>query len=158
MQTKEKPDFYLYHDINKDYSSYGTPYLSAYCDIKSSDQLIVYGHNMGHNKMFGVLTNYRDESYLKAHPSIIFETKKEKSEYEIFAVMSVNIYKFQYWKFTMAKDEIYFKEYVNSVIINNLYIACKAPEYGEQILALSTCDNSRGDGWRFVVLALDDRK
>ena len=30
MQTKDNPDYYLNHDINKDYSSYGTPYLSAY--------------------------------------------------------------------------------------------------------------------------------
>ena len=40
MQTKDNPDYYLNHDINKDYSSYGIPYLSAYCDIKTSDQLI----------------------------------------------------------------------------------------------------------------------
>ena len=30
MQTKDNPDFYLNHDIDKNYSFYGTPYLSAY--------------------------------------------------------------------------------------------------------------------------------
>lgn len=153
MQTKDNPDYYLNHDINKDYSSYGIPYLSAYCDIKTSDQLIVYGHNMGYNKMFGVLTNYRDESYLKEHPSIIFETKNKKSEYEIFAVMSVKIYDFQFWKFTMARDENDFNEYVNSTVVYSLKTTGEVPKYGEQILALSTCDNSRGAEWRFVVLA-----
>lgn len=153
MQTKDNPDFYLNHDINKDYSTYGTPYLSAYCDLKTSDQLIVYGHNMGYNKMFGVLTNYRDESYLKTHPSIIFETKKEKSEYEIFAVMSVNKYDFPYWNFVMAKDEAEYDEYVEKVIHYTLLNCTTKPNYGDQILTLSTCDNSRGINFRFVVLA-----
>ena len=153
MQTKDNPDYYLNHDINKKFSSYGTPYLSAYCDIKTSDQLIVYGHNMGHNKMFGVLTNYRDESYLKAHPSIIFETKKEKSEYDIFAVMSVNKYDFAYWSFVMAKDEAEYDEYVEKVIHYTLQNCTHKPNYGDQILALSTCDNGRGHDYRFVVMA-----
>ena len=103
--------------------------------------------------MFGVLTNYRDESYLKEHPSIIFETKNKKSEYEIFAVMSVKIYDFQFWKFTMARDENDFNEYVNSTVVYSLKTTGEVPKYGEQILALSTCDNSRGAEWRFVVLA-----
>ena len=153
MQTKDNPDFYLNHDINKDYSSYGTPYLSAYCDLKTSDQLIVYGHNMGYNKMFGVLTNYRDESYLKAHPSIILETKNKKSEYEIFAVMSVNKYDFPYWSFVMAKDEAEYDEYVEKVIHYTLQNCTHKPNYGDQILALSTCDNRRGHDYRFVVMA-----
>ena len=152
MQTKDNPDYYLNHDINKDYSSYGTPYLSAYCDLKTSDQLIVYGHNMGYDKMFGVLMNYRDESYLDAHPSIIFETKKEKSEYEIFAVMSVNKYDFAYWSFVMAKNENEYDEYIEKVIYYTLRKCTTKPNYGDKILALSTCDNRRGHDYRFVVL------
>lgn len=35
MQTKDNPDFYLNHDFNRNYSFYGTPYLSAYCDVKN---------------------------------------------------------------------------------------------------------------------------
>ena len=41
MQTRDNPDFYLNHDFNKNYSFYGTPYLSAYCDLKKSDNLII---------------------------------------------------------------------------------------------------------------------
>jgi len=29
------------------------------------------------------------------------------------------------------------------------------PKYGEKILTLSTCDNSRGDDYRFVVFAVE---
>lgn len=52
MQKKDNPDFYLNHDIDKNYSFYGTPYLSAYCDLEKSDNLIIYGHNINGEKMF----------------------------------------------------------------------------------------------------------
>ena len=50
MQTRDNPDFYLNHDFNKNYSFYGTPYLSAYCNLKKSDNLIIYGHNINGGK------------------------------------------------------------------------------------------------------------
>lgn len=153
MQTKEEPDYYLYRDINKNYSSYGTPYLSAYCDVQSSDQLIIYGHNMGKDKMFGVLSNYKDEEYLEEHPVIIFETEGKKCEYEIFAVMSVNVYDFQYWKFTIARNEEEYFEFVDMVMDNNILKIAETPVPGEQMITLSTCDNGKGKDWRIVVIA-----
>ncbi len=152
MQTKDNPDYYLNHDINKNYSSYGTPYLSAYCDIMTSDQLIIYGHNMGRGRMFGALTSFSDKAFLDQHPIIIFETKKHKYKYEIFAVMSVNANEFQYWGFTMARDEADYNQYVDMVTSNSIHTQGEMPEYDEQILALSTCDNGRGNDWRFVVM------
>ena len=114
---------------------------------------------MGRGRMFGALTSFSDKSFLDEHPMIIFETKKHKYKYEIFAVMSVNANEFQYWGFTMARDEADFDAYVNSVVACSLYSIREVPKYGEQILLLSTCDNSRGDLYRFVVLAKKyDRK
>lgn len=152
MQTKDNPDYYLNHDINKNYSSYGTPYLSAYCDIMSADQLIIYGHNMGRGRMFGALTNYRDVSYMEKYKTIFLDTKKRKIKFEIFAVMSVNIHECDYWQFVMARDEADFNRYVDMVTANSIHTQGVKPKYGEQILALSTCDNGRGNDWRFVVL------
>lgn len=152
MQTKENSDFYLNHDFDKEYSFYGTPYLSAYCDLKESDNLIIYGHNISGGRMFGALTKYKDEKFYKQHKIIKFITDQEY-EYEIFAVMSVNINEFEYWKFTMARDEADYNGFVNTVIGNSIYDTGVVPEHGEQMICLSTCDNSRGDLFRFVVLA-----
>lgn len=145
-------------NIDKLYQTYGSKYFSeinvlAYCDIKTSDQLIMYGHNMGKNKMFGVLTNYRDELYFKEHPTIIFETKNKKYEYEIFTVMSVNKYDFDYWSFVMAKDESEYDEFIGKVKHYNLIDCTSKPNYGEKVLTLSTCDNRKGYDYRFVVIA-----
>lgn len=151
MQTRDNPDFYLKHDFNRNYSFYGTPYLSAYCDLKKSDNLIIYGHNINGGKMFGTLEKYKDKEFFGRHKKIYFTTD-QKREYEVFAVMSVNIKEFEYWKFVMARDEKDYDEFVEKVLEHGLWNIGEKPKYGEQTLMLSTCDNGKGDDWRIVVV------
>lgn len=150
MQSKDNPHFYLNHDIDRNYSFYGTPYLSAYCDLEKSDNLIIYGHNINGGRMFGALTQYKDESFYQKHKSIYFTTEK-KSKYEIFAVISVNKYYFPYWQFVMAQDEKDYDEFIDKVKKYSVYDTGITPKYGEKLITLSTCDNGRGDDYRFVV-------
>lgn len=124
MQTKDNPDFYLNHDFNRNYSFYGTPYLSAYCDVNKSDNLIIYGHNINGGKMFGALERYKDKEFFNKHRKIYFITDK-KREYE---------------------------EFVDKVAEKSLWKTGDKPRHGGQILMLSTCDNGRGDDWRIVVI------
>ena len=104
--------------------------------MKKSDGLIIYGHNINGGKMFGALEQYKNKEFFYKHKKIYFTTDK-KREYEVFAVMSVNIHEFEYWKFVMARNK---EEQGNK------------PKYGEQMLMLSTCDNGKGDDWRIVVI------
>lgn len=62
--------------FNKNYSFYGTPYLSAYCDLKESDNLIIYGHNINGGKMFGALEQYKDKVFFDRHNNIYFTTDR----------------------------------------------------------------------------------
>lgn len=154
MQTKDNPDFYLNHDIDKHYSFHGTPYLSAYCDLEKSDNLIIYGHNINGGRMFGALTQYKDESFYQKHKNIYFTTEV-KSKYEIFAVISANKYEFSYWKFVMAQDEADYNEFINKAKQYSLYDTGITPKYGDKLITLSTCDHSRGHDYRFVVFAVE---
>ena len=154
MQKKDNPDFYLNHDIDKNYSFYGTPYLSAYCDLEKSDNLIIYGHNINGGKMFGALTQYRDETFYKKHKDILFTTK-DKKKYKIFSVISVNKNDFPYWKFVMAQDEPDYDKFINKAKKYSIYNIDIMPKYGEKILTLSTCVYSWGDDYRFVVFAVE---
>ena len=151
MQTKDNPDFYLKHDFNRNYSFYGTPYLSAYCDLKKSDNLIIYGHNINGGKMFGELEQYKDKNFFNRHRKIYFTTDRRR-EYEVFAVMSVNVRKFEYWKFVMARNEKDYDDFVEKVLEHSTWNIRKKLEYGKQMLMLSTCDNGKGDDWRIVVV------
>ena len=154
MQSKDNPDFYLNHDIDKNYSFYVTPYLSSYCDLEKSDNLIIYGHNINGGKMFGALIQLRDENFYKKHKNILFTTK-DKKKYKIFSVISVNKNDFPYWKCVMAQDESDYDTFINKAKQYSIYDIDITPKYGEKILTLSTCDNSRGDDYRFVVFAVE---
>ena len=54
-------DFYLHRNVYKNYSSSGTPYLAEHCNLKTSDNLIIYGHHMKNKAMFGALEDYKKE-------------------------------------------------------------------------------------------------
>ena len=143
MQTRDNPNYYLNHDFDKNYSFYGTTYLSAYCDLKKSDNLIIYGHNINGGKMFGALEQYKDKDFFDRHRKIYF-TADRRREYEVFAVMSVNVKKFKYWKFIMARDEKDYNEFVEKVLEHSLWSTEEKLKHGEQMLMLSTCDNGKG--------------
>ena len=63
-------DFYLHKNIYKNYSSHGTPYLAQYCNLITSDNLIIYGHHMKDNSMFAQLENYKNYNFYKNHKYI----------------------------------------------------------------------------------------
>lgn len=100
--------------------------------------------------MFGALTQYKDENFYQKHKNIYFTTE-EKSRYEVFAVISVNKNSFSYWQFVMSQDEKDYDEFINKVKQYSLFDTGITPEYGEKLIALSTCDNSRGNDYRLVV-------
>ena len=52
----------------------------------------------------------------------------------------------------MAKDEKDYDEFVEKVLEHSLWNIEEKPQYGEQMLMLSTCDNGKGDNWRIVVV------
>lgn len=46
--------------FDKEYSSYGCPYVQEDCDVlKPSDNLVIYGHHMNNGSMFADLENSR---------------------------------------------------------------------------------------------------
>lgn len=70
MQTKNNPDYYLRRNFNKEYSSWGTPYLEEECNMNSSSNLVIYGHHINGNKMFGELEKYKDKNFYESHKYI----------------------------------------------------------------------------------------
>ena len=49
MQTTDN-QFYLHHGLDGEYDRLGLPFLDYECCLEESDQLIVYGHNMGEGR------------------------------------------------------------------------------------------------------------
>lgn len=90
MHTPNDPEKYLRHDFYGRIMGSGVPFIDSRCTLKSKN-IIIYGHNMKNLTMFGGLRKYLDESYLKAHPTIEFETLNGCVKYDIVEVRKTDI-------------------------------------------------------------------
>lgn len=155
MQSKNTPNFYLKHSFEKEYSDLGVPYIQENCDILTSDNLIIYGHHIKGQKMFGALENYKDKNFYEEHKTIQFDTLTEQGEYEIVAVFKTVAYSaegYRYYDFVDAENEDVFNAYIEKCKELALYDTGVTAEYGDKLITLSTCEYSAQNG-RLVVVA-----
>lgn len=155
MQTPEEPDYYLKRAFDGSYSRYGVPYMQENCVIGTSDNLIIYGHNMNNGTMFADLCEYEDREFYEGHKTIRFDTLYEEGEYAILAVFKTEAYSdsgFAYHKFVDAQEEADFARYVARCKELSLYDTGVTAQYGDQLLTLSTCEYSQTNG-RMVIVA-----
>ena len=155
MQTPRNPDYYLEHNFYKEYSDLGVPYIQADCNILKSDNLIIYGHHLRGQRMFGALEAYKSQEFYKEHKSIQFDTLSRRGEYEIIAVFQTVAYQeegYRYYDFVDAEDEGSFQAYVEQCKALSLYEIEETAVYGDKLITLSTCEYSTTDG-RLVVVA-----
>lgn len=155
MQTIDEPNFYLKRAFDKSYSDYGVPYVQENCDLATSDNLVIYGHNMSNGSMFADLCKYESEDFYKEHSVIRFDTLAGYGEYEIVSVFKTVAYSkdgFKYYHFVNAKDEDAFNTFMDRCMELSLYDTGVYVEYGDKLITLSTCEYSRANG-RMVVVA-----
>ena len=137
----------------KDYSYYGTPYIAEYCDILKSDNIIIYGHHIKGNKMFGELEKYQSKKYYSNHKIIDFNTIYGEYEYEIISVFkTVADTGFRYYEFEKARTQEEYNNFISQCKSIELYETGQTAEYGDKLITLSTCDYSVKNG-RLVVVA-----
>ena len=150
-------DYYLSHAFDKSDDINGTLFIDARNHIIDRDtNVIIYGHNMKSEKMFGSLKHYLDESYLSEHPTIQFDTIYEKATYQIVAVCLSKVEyqdenSFRYYNFLEADSEASFNEYLANIRQLEVFDQDINATYGDQLLTLSTCNNYIEDGRMFIV-------
>lgn len=154
MQTGEdRKDYYLYKNFYKEYSQMGTPYIAEFCNVQESDNLIIYGHHINSNKMFGELEKYKKKSFYEEHKKIKFNTIYENAEYEIIAVFKTIAHTgFEYYKFYNANSEQEFNTFIKKCKELSFYNIDETAKYGDKLITLSTCEYSNKNG-RLVVVA-----
>lgn len=158
MQSVSEPNFYLNHGFNKEYTSYGCPYVQENCDVMlPSDNLVIYGHNMNDGSMFADLEKFKKKHFWEQHKTITFDTLTDYCEYEIVAVFKTVVYtdnadSFKYYQFTDAKTESEFNAYIEKCKKLSLYETGVSAEFGDKLITLSTCEYSQKNG-RIVVVA-----
>ena len=151
-------DFYLHNNFYKKYSISGTPYLASYCNVNSSDNLIIYGHHMSNGSMLAGLDIYKTYNGYKNHKYIKFFTlidgKTIENQYEV-----VGAYKVQpnievaniLYGTTKFRNVEEFNKYKNVLKNKSLYDTGANLNYGDKFITLSTCEYSQKNG-RLVVV------
>ncbi len=156
MQTPNWTNYYLYRDFYRNDNSHGCIYAREQCDInKPSDNITIYGHWMRDGSMFGNLQAYKQESYYKEHPYIIFDTLTEHHTYEIISVYRTTASigeGYSYHLFVDAANPEEYNEHISTILSLSEYDTGKTAQFGDKLISLSTCEYSQTNG-RLVIVA-----
>lgn len=162
LYTPEEPEHYLRRAFDGSYALSGSLFIGANSAPDGSN-IIIYGHNMNDDSMFGSLDSYADEDYAREHQEIIYDLIQTDGSYkrltfEVMAAFYSCIYSvdeenvFRYYYSTDLSDPDAFQYYIEEVMSASLYDLGVTAEYGDRLLTLSTCSYHTEDG-RFVVVA-----
>lgn len=134
-----------------DYQATIGPYTDEW-----SENIVLYGHNMADNTMFGSLRRYRqDPEYYKEYPFITFSSNYADYTYVMIGLVITSGNSdadFPYWRMIDLDDEETFDSYISSVEEKNMIDNPIDVTYGDSLLTLSTC-YSDDDNSRFIIVA-----
>lgn len=152
-------EYYLYHNFEREEDKYGSLYVKSIADIHTpGTNVIIYGHHMKDDSMFGELDRYESEEFYKGHGQISFDTLYERRRYKVIAAFLTQVpeseddSEFQYYKFYQADTEEEFQYFYENVKEMSIYDTGITAEFGDTFLTLSTCSGFAENG-RFVVVA-----
>ncbi len=165
MQTPAEPEFYLRRNFKKEDSTAGTPFMDAACDLAApTANYLIYGHNMKNGTMFHSLKEYENEDFYQEHPVLYYDrlspdgTREIRGTYRIVAGFRSQIYPdsssaFKYYEYPNITSQERYEEYVRGILSLSAIDTGITPEYGQQLVTLSTCEYHTKDG-RFAVVAV----
>ena len=144
QSADEGGEYYLYRDIDGKDNKNGTVFLDIRCnsDFTSQNNLI-YGHNMKTGMMFASLMNYKSQSYYEAHPYFYLYTPNQTYKVNLFAGCIVDHDADVYA--TSLSDS-----YLQQCINESTFKSGSGVPTGS-ILTLSTCDYDF-DNARYVLM------
>ena len=126
---------------------------------ENSDNLVIYGHNMKDETMFGSLKYYDwYDYYYGEHPVIDLNSNYEQYKYKIFSILILDVEdesdtKFDCWNKLDFSTEEEFYEFVNEAKRRTLRLNDVDVEYGDKLLTLSTCNTVLGERGRLIIIA-----
>jgi len=152
MEAEDNQE-YLYHTWDKKSSKYGSIFLECRNSRDLSDfNTLIYGHNMLTEHMFGTLTEYKDQSWLDAHPYVYIRLDSGVYRYRIFSVYEAQVVSNTYR--LIFEDDARRQEALDLYTSSNWLKTGIIPTTADRILTLSTCTGRGTDHLRFVVQAV----
>lgn len=136
-------DFYLKHSFDKSNNSAGWIFADYRNKFDGTDKnIIIYGHNMKDNSMFGSLKSVINEDLYNNEDNkyITLITKNETQIYEVFSVYQIK--KEDYYIQTSFNSETNFNTFVQTIKKRSKKKFNVDVNKEDNILTLSTCANN----------------
>lgn len=155
----EDNEYYLHHTFERKENFSGAIFMDITCRPDfTSDNSILFGHNLRTGEMFGMLkrlydTEYSEDADWKKHPVIWVVTPDAAMEYRIFAAREISAEQdIDVYMVDFAQPADYLA-WLGQQKSASLYDTGTDISSGEPMLTLSTCTSDTEDG-RFVVQAI----
>lgn len=149
VQTNNN-DYYLTHNFLKEPDFAGSIFMDFRIeDVAAAKNLILYGHNMKNQSMFGSLKRYLDEEYFEKHKVIRTYYKDRTYTWEIVSAYSTAQLQ---WMEAEFHDENVFASFLEMIQERSFFSSNVELHENHRILTLATC--TKDDDKRFVVHAI----
>ena len=140
---------YLRRDLNGNYLVSGTIFTDYRNGSVGEDRnLILYGHNMKGKTMFGLLVNYKEQSYYDEHPVLYYLTPSGDYKIELYAGVVVSRDSLIY---NPNPNEAEFQEFLNYAKENSTFQSGVTIEDDDLFITLSTCSYEYNNA-RYIVI------
>ena len=136
-------DYYLTHNFNKEYNSAGWIFADYKNKVDGTDKnLVIYGHNMRDDSMFGSLKWVINEDWYNNEDNkyITLITENETQVYEVFSVYRIE--KEDYYIQTNFDTEKEFNTFAQTIKKRSKKDFNVDVNKEDNILTLSTCANN----------------
>lgn len=146
-------EFYMTHDFYKNKSNSGSIFMdAANLNSEPDRNIILYGHAMRNNSMFGNLRGYpKDVEKYSKNTTIYLDLLSTHLEYQVFSAYSTES-DFNYRR-TVFKDDVDYLSFLNTVKSKSEHDFGITLSPKDKIVTLSTCDKSYGNDGRIAIHA-----
>lgn len=134
----EDHEYYLNHGFEGQTNSSGTLFADrdSVAGITQS-HLIIYGHNMKDNSMFGTLKNYTDRDYYEDHPIFYYLTPDGCYRVELICAMTVESVLSNFPTYFSSTGD--YQSYLNRITSGAYWVNSAAVTTDYQLMTFSTC-------------------
>lgn len=145
--------YYLHRNIYRHYRYSGSIFMDSVCSPDfSSDNTILYGHNMKDGSMFATLNRYGRKGFMQKHPGVYIYTPGKARMVKCYKAFSYNITLQSGTLYTDHPDS--FEKYVSRARLGAQ--VSHAPEKKDKMLMLSTCYTGH-DQYRRVLFTVHEK-
>lgn len=154
VMYSENATYYLKRQFNDLLSTNGSLYMTGETPDFSAPSITIYGRNCLDNTMLGILSNYREDDYYKANPTLYLLTPEGDYQLDIFAGIRTQLSDNSLWQVSQRSTAGLVAIDLPAILEKSFIkpIASNLPDKDDKWAVLATESNQK-QGSRYVIYA-----